>query len=247
MSFVDDIRETIEGVLEQIDENGQWVETNGPLIIDALAEAYLRLHPLDGWYVNPIADRAKAELRKAVENLRAVYRLIKWEIQFMGSPDNLRAAADAIDMKAVEPARTLADELVLGKIPSALPSNYTDGEASEGYVAAIDGRDAAVRDVDTYASPVATALRDLADAIEEYYKTLRDLAIDFAGLVVSIVLIIVGWETIVIGVIGIIGAVVSLVKMGFDIADFVGGTQGGTDAAREAFEAEVPAWPAVLS
>ncbi len=74
----------------------------------------------------------------------------------------------------------------------ALPSNYDDGVASETYRAKIDGRDAAVRDVDTYAAPIGQSLRDLADDIEDYYRSLRDFVLRL-GAIVSLVLIIVGW------------------------------------------------------
>lgn len=51
--------------------------------------------------------------------------------------------------------------------------------------------DDAVRGVDTHAAPVAHALHDLADVIEDDFGSLRDFALALAGLIVSVVVIIV--------------------------------------------------------
>lgn len=247
MSYVDDIKRAIEDALAQSDENLDWIEANGPVIIDHLLEIYLANVPAGGWVANPIADRAKEELLRAVRFGRQSVACLRAEIQYIGSPDNLRAAADTIDTKMIEPARELASTLVLAKIPSALESNYSDGSASEGYRVAIDGRDDAVRGIETYAAPVAAALRDLATGIEDYYTGLRDLALELLALVISIVVLVVGWETIVLGVLGIVGIVVSIVKLGFTIADMISTSDETTASVREAFDAKVPAWPAVLT
>lgn len=247
MSYVDDIKHSIEGTLNQIDDNADWVERYGPVIIDALLNEYLDTFPLLGFTVNPIARRAKHELANAVEACRDGVALMRAEIQYIGSPDNLRAAADAMKGKVITPSRDLASRLVLGEIPSALESYYSDGLASERYRAAIDGRDDAVRGIETYTDPVMKALNDLADGIEDYYRGLRDMAISLLGLIVSIVAIIVGWETIVIGVLGIIGFVISLVALVAAIADLVSSTSSTKDDTIGAFESVIPAWPAVLA
>src|ERR1035437_4642356 len=139
MSYVDDIKHSIEGTLEQIDDNTKWVAINGPKIIDILLNQYLDTFPIMAPAVNPIAHRAKEELAKAVATSRFGVALMRMEIEYVGSPDALRAAADAIDDKLVTPSRDLGNRLVLGRIPSALESNYSDGAASEGYRVAIDG------------------------------------------------------------------------------------------------------------
>lgn len=246
MSYVDDIKHDIEDFLRQSDENLDWIRTNGPIIIDHLLNIYLAAWPIAGPVVNPIADQAKEALVEYVENGKAAVAALRSEVQFVGSPDNLRAAADKIDSAIIAPARELADRLVLGNIPSALPSNYDDGVASETYRAKIDGRDAAVRDVDTYAAPIGQSLRDLADDIEDYYRSLRDFVLSLLGAIVSLVLIIVGWETIVLGVIGAIGFVISLVGLIGNGADLMNSTDKTRDDVIGAFNAAIPAWPAVL-
>lgn len=226
MSYVDDMKHSIEAMLDQSAQNLLWVAQNGPVIIDQLLNIYLATVPQAAWLVNPIAERAKEELAKAVAVGNNGIALFRKEVQFVGSPDNLRSAADLIDREMAEAARTLARELVLGKIPSAWDSNYSDGIASEGYRMAIDGRDDAVRDVATYAAPVSEALRDLAQEIEDYYKSLRDLAVELAGLIVSIIV---------------------LVTMFFTIIDLVSSTLNTTETVKGKLEAEIPTWPAVLT
>ncbi|NTV38802.1 MAG: hypothetical protein HGA51_02430 [Demequinaceae bacterium] len=247
MSYVDDIKHSIEGTLDQIDDNTDWVERYGPVIIDALLNEYLDTFPIMAPAVNPIAHRAKEELAKAVATSRDGVALMRSEIQYVGSPDALRAAADAIDGKVITPSRDLADRLVLGRIPSALESNYNDGVASERYRAAIDGRDNAVRDIETYADPVVQALRDLADAIERYYLDVAALAISFLGLILSIVTIILTWETIVGGVLGVIGVVISLAGIALSLGDLMLSTSSAKDSVLESLESVMPAWPAVLA
>lgn len=247
MSQVDDIQRVILDVCNQAEDNLDWLAANGPEIIEAATTPLLMtvLHIHNPY--NPLGDRAKQELAKAIAYGRTTVFVLRLEAQYMGSPDRLRAAADAIDRDVVTPARGFADQLVLGKIPSALPSNYSDGVASEGYRAAIDGRDLAVRDIETYASPVAEALRNLADAIESYFRELRDIAMAFVALVISIVAVVVGWETVIIGVIGIVGIVWSLIEIGTSISDLNSDVTTKKDQVVSALNAEIPAWPAVLS
>lgn len=253
MSYVDDIRRSIEDILDQIEENTLWIEVNGPKIIDAVTTTSLQIFLGISNAYNPFANRAKEEIANAVALSRTNVAILRFEIKYVGSPDNLRAAADSIDEKVILPARDLADQLVLGRIPSALDSNYSDGAASEGYRAAIDGRDAAVRDIETYAAPVAGALRDVATGIEEFYRSILDFALSILGLLVSIVVIIVGWETIflgilgVIGVIGVIGVVISLAQLSSSYSSMTSGKDAIKSLALETFTSQVPGWPAVLS
>lgn len=247
MSYVDELKHLIEVALDQTDQNLDWVEINGPIVIDRLLKNYLDTVPAMAPIVNPIAYQAKEELTKAVAAGRLGVALMRAEIQFIGSPDNLRAAADGIDNKLIKRARSLADNLVLGRIPSALPSNYDDGVASESYRAAIDGRDLAVRDIDTYAAPVSQTLRDLATGIEDYYRSLRDLALALAGLVISIVVTVVGFATVLLAVVGCIGIVISLIGLVSSIVDLTMSVSSTRDSAIKSFEAVIPAWPAVLS
>lgn len=246
MSFVDDMKHDIEDALRQADENLDWIAANGPGIIDNLLNIYLRAWPIAGPVVNPIADRAKEALADHVREGKLVVGVLRREVQFVGSPDNLRAAADTIDSSIVSSARQLADRLVLGNIPSALPSNYNDGVASETYRAKIDGRNDAVREIDTYVTPIASNLRDLADGIESYFKSLRDITIAVLAFIISLVLLILGWETIIVGVIGIVGMVISAITLYNQVTDLMDDTIKTRDDVIGAFQSTVPAWPAVL-
>ena len=247
MSQVDDIQRMILNACDQAEDNLDWLAANGPKIIEtATTPLLMTVVHIHNPY-NPLGDRAKQELAKAIAFGRTMVFVFRLEAKYMGSPDRLRAAADAIDRDVVTPARDFAHQLVLGKIPSALPSNYSDGVASEGYRAAIDGRDLAVRDIETYASPVSQALRDLADAIESFFRELRDIAMAFVALIISIVAVVLGWETVILGIAGIAGIIWSLIEIGTSISDLNTDITTKKDEVLSALNAEIPAWPAVLS
>ena len=246
MSYVDDLRDQIEDFLRRVDECLDWIATNAPPIIDRLLNIHLATVPLGDWAMNPVADRAKQALAEYVRIGKRIVEILRAEAQFVGSPDNLRAAADGLQNGVITPARELASRLVLGHIPSALPSNYSDGIASEMYRAAIDGRDAAVRDVETYAAPIVMSLRNLADAIEEYYRQLRDLVTSMLLVILGFAVAIASWETIVPAVLGLMTALVSLVDLGITGNELLESTGGTRDELLNAIKVEVPEWPAAL-
>jgi hypothetical protein len=246
MSYVDDLRNQIEDFLRRVDECLDWIATNAPPIIDRLLNIHLATVPLGDWAMNPVADRAKQALAEYVRIGKRLVELLRAEAQFVGSPDNLRAAADGLQNGVITPARELASRLVRGHIPSALPSNYSDGIASEMYRAAIDGRDAAVRDVETYAAPIMTSLRDLADAIEEYYRQLRDLVTSMLLVILGFAVAIASWETIVPAVLGAVTALVSLIDLVIKGNELLASTGGSRDEFLNAIKVEVPEWPAGL-
>ena len=246
MSYVDDLRDQIEDFLRRVDECLDWIATNAPPIIDRLLNIHLATVPLGDWAMNPVADRAKQALAEYVRIGKRIVEILRAEAQFVGSPDNLRAAADGLQNGVITPARALSSRLVLGHIPSALPSNYSDGIASEMYRAAIDGRDAAVRDVETYAAPIVMSLRDLADAIEKFYRDLRDFSRAFLGLVVSALMVIAGWELILPAVFGVINWVISLTQLAIAADDLLMATGTKKEAIVSSLGDAVPDWPAVL-
>lgn len=246
MSYVDDLRDQVEDFLRRVDECLDWIATNAPPIIDRLLNIHLATVPLGDWAMNPVADRAKQALAEYVRIGKRLVEILRAEAQFVGSPDNLRAAADGLQNGVITPARELASRLVLGHIPSALPSNYSDGIASEMYRAAIDGRDAAVREVETYAAPIMTSLRDLADAIEKYYRQLRDLVKSLLLIVLGFVIAIASWPTVIPAVLGVITALVSLVDLFMRTIEFVESTEQGKVEVVNVLTAEAPEWPAAL-
>ncbi|WP_295839733.1 hypothetical protein [uncultured Microbacterium sp.] len=246
MSYVDDLRNQVEEFLRRVDECLDWIATNAPPIIDRLLNIHLATVPLGDWAMNPVADRAKQALAEYVRIGKRIVEILRAEAQFVGSPDNLRAAADGLQNGVITPARALSSRLVLGHIPSALPSNYSDGIASEMYRAAIDGRDAAVRDVETYAAPIVTSLRDLADAIEKYYRQLRDFVKSMLLVILGFAVAIASWETIVPAVLGAVTALVSLIDLVIKGNELLESTGGTRDEVLNAINVEVPEWPAVL-
>lgn len=175
MSYVDSLVSQISDNLSDIESTLAVLAASIKLTRQSLAEGRLADIPGGKLVVDTLlipctdlAEDCNAALHTFVANCRL-------QVAYAGSPDNLRAAADTIDSKLVDVAKNLSPTLVLGKIPSALDTNYSDGEASERYEHAIDGRDAAVLDIANQSSPVASALRDLADGIEGFYLQLSGI------------------------------------------------------------------------
>ncbi len=253
MSYVDWIREQIVEQLKTGKEGLDWIDANGPEMIRTAMNIYLDtiLHlPIPGAFTDRFADEAIAKLQEGTAEIRKALSEAEKAIAYVGSPDRLRAAATAIGDQVIAPSRELAPTLVLGKLPSTSSSNWNDGEASEAYVRAVDGRADAVTKVDTYANPISSALDDLADAIENHYLAVLGA---IAGSVVAILGIVeaiiacVGVVTIPAAVIGIISAVVGAVGAAIGFYQvFVTAEQNARSITGD-LSGEIPAWPRVLA
>lgn len=202
MSYVDDLVSQISDKLSSIESMIADMATD--IILTRKAVSGGALAHIPGGTL--VADTVVLPCLDLADNCNtALYSLVancRLQVAFAGSPDNLRATADTIDDKLVGVAKSLSPTLVLGKIPSALDSNYSDGEASERYEHAIDGRDAAVVGVADYSSPVASALRDLADAIENFYQALLGLVLGAILTVVGLVALVGAIRDIAAGAVG---------------------------------------------
>lgn len=192
MSYVDDTVALISARLMEIETSLAAVETT--ILLTRMSVSDGNLNHIPGGEL--VGDTVVLPALSLADNcITTLYNLVatcRVEIAFAGSPDNLRAAADLIDLKIKSPAQGLSPTLVLGKIPSSLESNYSDGEASEMYEHAIDGRDAAVLGIADQSSPIALALRTLADAIENYYFELLGIIAGGVAAVAGVVVAVVG-------------------------------------------------------
>ncbi|MGX5696355.1 hypothetical protein ACWKWP_09170 [Agromyces soli] len=246
MSYVDDVAMAIGVSLHEAEQVVVMIERLGPIVIENLRAQFVAQVPGSEWAVDPAAAQGKEAIGDLVEAARTTIQVIRFELQFVGSPTRLRLAADAIDEGMIAPARELANELVLGRIESAWDSYYRDGTASDAYRAAIDGRDTALLELADYASPVAAALRDLADAIEDYYTKLRDLAVELSILAVSLAAAIAGAPTIFLLVLGLLGILGSMVALALSISDLCASTASTSSSVTDALLRKTPPWPASL-
>lgn len=253
MSYVDALRDQIEEQLKSGKDGLDWIDKNAPAIIRTALNVYLAtiVHlPIPGFVVDRFADEAITKLHEGTAEIRKALDEAEKAIAFVGSPDRLREAATVIGDAIVTPARDLASGIVLGKLPSTSTSNWDDGEASEGYVRAIDGRDAAVTGIDTYASPISSALDELADAIESYYLSLLLAVLGVVSVVLSLVeaiLALVGVVTAPAAIVGLIGVVVGGITAGVNIYQVIVTAEQNARSITGALSGKIPEWPRVLA
>jgi hypothetical protein len=252
MSYVDTIRDQITAQIEEGLRNLDWIDREGPGIIRTALNIYFAtvLHlPIPG-LSNPFADEAIEHLHRGVSELRRQLKYSKLLVAYVGSPDTLRNVSVTIETKATDAARELAGTVTLGKLPSTLDSNWSDGEASEGYEHAVDGRSAAVEDISVYSTLICTALDDLADWIETYYLALLaavvGLVVAIAGIV-EIVLTLLGVVTAPLAVVGAIMAIGGAIAAGIGIFQLVVTGEQTTRSIAQNLGTNIPDWPRSLA
>jgi uncharacterized protein YukE len=253
VSYVDTIRDQIEEQLKSGKEGLDWIDKNGPGIIRTVMNVYLDtiLHlPVPGFITDRFANEAIEKLHEATAEIRKSLDHAEKAIAYVGSPDRLRAAASAIGDKVVTPARDLAPTVTLGKLPSTLTSNWNDGDASEGYVHAVDGRNDAVTGIVTYADPISSALDDLADAIENFYLALLAAIVGIVTVIVSVVELIItlaGVVTAPAAIVGVIGTLLGGVTAAIALFQlFVTGEQTQRSIS-SSLSGAIPEWPRALA
>jgi hypothetical protein len=253
MSYVDVIRDQIVEQLESGKKGLDWIDSNGPAIIRTALNMYLDtvLHlPVPGFITDRFADEAIEKMHEATKEIRKSLEEAERQIAYVGSPDRLRAAASAIGDKVVTPARELASGVVLGKLASTSPSNWSDGEASGNYVRAVDGRNDAVTAIDTYANPISSALDDLADAIENYYLALLAAVVGVCTFILSMVetiLSLVGVITAPAAIIGVVGMLLGGITAGIAIFQLAVTAEQNARSITGGLSGDVPEWPRVLA
>lgn len=253
MSYVDVLREQIEEQLRSGRRGLAWIDANGPGIIREAMNLYLKtiLHlPIPGSLTDRLADAAISRLHEATAELEKALKQAEAGIAFVGSPDRLREASTLIGDKVVAPSRDLAGTVTLGRLPSTLSSNWEDGEASEAYEHAVDGRSEAVTAIATYAEPISSALDDLADAIENFYLSLLAAVV---GIVVAIlgaveaILSLAGVVTSPAAIVGAVAALLGGVTAAIALYQlFVTGEQTQRSISGS-LSAHIPEWPRALA
>ena len=230
MSTVDDVREAIISALNEARSAVDDMERNGPGIIRSGAEWIvwgLHLPPgLDTIAENEIIRICTAALNDFVAHMRDAITTLKVVTEFLGSPDNLRAAAEALGGIGTN-AHTLSEEVSKEVLLAANPSNWSENYA---YSVAIDKQPQSVALVKTYTDVMGGALGDLADNIESFYEQAAGVIVGgalayvgIAGAAVGVALCFTGAGAIaglpmaIFGAIsaigGIVMAIISLVNM----------------------------------
>jgi len=253
VSYVDTIRDQIEEQLKSGKDGLDWIDKNGPGIIRTVMNVYLDtiLHlPIPGFISDKFADEAISKLHEGTAELRKALDQAERGIAYVGSPDRLRQAASLIGDKVVTPSRELATTVTLGKLPSTLSSNWDDGEASEGYVHAVDGRDDAVTAIATYADPISSALGDMADAIENFYLSLLAAVVGIVVVIVSVVELIItlaGVVTAPAAIVGVIGTLLGGVTAAIALFQLFVTAEQTQRSISGSLSGAIPEWPRALA
>lgn len=251
MSYVDFLRESIEDSIRRVEQDLQWIEENAPRIAETLIDhAVDQQWWLPQWGKDELKERLTGDVAQFVttpltENARLIRTClaqVRAGLAYVGSPDTLRAAADRIDDGVVSSSQELAPTLVLGNIPSSSTSNWSDDEASDGYVRKIDGRSEAVQTGSENAATVATGLRNSAKNIEDFLIALAELVAGLVGVVAGIVTAIVGAATVVLLIAGIVGAIAGVASLVAGIVKLISSTGQGVDEALRNLSPEIHPW-----
>lgn len=252
MSYVDVLKDEIEANLRAAEKDLAWLDANAPTIIRTALNAYLdTIAPLAGAVasLSGLEDQLIERVRAAIEDARRGIAYTEKLVEFLGSPDTLRAAADAISHKIIAPARDLAPDVSPSRVRSALDEYWKDGDASRAYQQAVTGRQDAVEQVVTYAQPLATALGDLADEIENFYVALAAAVVGLVAAIggaVEIILTLVGVVTAPAAILGAVVAAMGIVSAVIGVFNLVIVTQQAITHVTGNLSEHVPAWPKAL-
>jgi hypothetical protein len=219
VSYVDTIRNGIQDKLE--DAEGQ--------VQDAKKEAPGRIHDaVNEWVdkqawglgalvpdglVDEVADLITGAALDALDECLETIATLQEANEMLGSPDRLRAMAESLGDVA-----SASENLQIHKDDLDGWLSWDDGAPSKMYDAAIDSQVTALAHIAPKISGVAGVLKTHADDIESYYLDLAGVVggavvaiIGVVGAVLSLVVGALTSETGIGAVLGIIGAALGLV------------------------------------
>ena len=251
MSYVDILQEQIQEALKEANESLDWLEKNGPDLIHKGCRVIVRSgrdeNALYDWLADQMALGPSGQLLLTIIDCRKAIKQASDATANAGSPDTLRDAASTIDSKVVAAARELSFTVTLGRLPSTLDSNWKDGDASENYEHAVNDRDDAVRQVATYATPISTALKDIADEIENFYADLFIACVGFATAMAGAIAAIVTLPTGAGSIAGVLAAILGLLTAAMPILRLMLSTEQTFNTIHDNLSGEITAWPKTLT
>lgn len=246
VSYVDDLRDNIEDALKKADDSLDWITGNAPGIIRAGAEVYFStvLHLPPG-FSNQLADPIISRIENAARDARNGVADIRAVTEHVGSPDRLRAATKTLDGIG-RSADTLSGDVILSNLDSTYTNNWDDGDASQRYAHAFDGRRDEIERIPSYVKNVSSGLGDLADEIETYYEHLLAAVIGLVGALVSLAAAIALLETVVGAILGLVAAIIGVVTAGVNICELVLETSQSMSSISDEINIKSIKWQAAL-
>ena len=244
MSQVDDIKHFIQDCLRNQLRVLDWLETHGPSIIRALVPYHIGMVPIPPWARDEIADFFIERLLDAIAYARLVNALQQALVLYMGSPDALRAAADAlgaaVTAKAADFSMTNLREDSL--IAMSDPAQWS-GPGSAQYAKSFDGQALAFSRISEYSGKMEDALKQMATNIEDFYIAVRDAALGLLEVIGGIVILIVTWESVIGGIAGIVVAIIGVVNIINSFTDLSNEQMLSTKEMLGDLNSDIEAWP----
>lgn len=223
MSYVDAIKAIEHAKLRGARRAVETLRSGCVPVIRQLTNIYLDTFPpfpFKDRLADEIADRIIAVVQEACDYLLEAIAFLDGLVEWLGSPDALRAAADALLADVDGPA----NDLLLEIKQSALPSRHSwnDPPVSLEYADAREAQPGELERLLPFIVSLRTVLRDMADSIEMFYIELGIAVVGLVGAVAGIVVTVAataGVITIPVAIATAIGAVASaLVAIGGIVA-----------------------------
>lgn len=214
MSQVDDVKHFIQDCLRNQLRALDWLEQHGPAIIRALVPMHIGMFPVPPGVRNVVADWYIDRLMDGIRYARRVNALQQAMVLYIGSPDALRAAADALGAAVTAKAADYATANVREDSLIALGDPYQwSGPGVAQYEKSFDGQQTAFLRISEYSGKMEDALKQMATNIEDWYNGLRDTVLGALEVIGGIVILIATWESIVGGIAGIVVAIIGIITL----------------------------------
>jgi len=162
-------------------------------IIRQLTNIYLDTFPpfpFKDRLADQIADRIIAVVREFCDYVLDVIAFFDELVEWLGSPDALRAAADALLRDVDGPA----NDLVLEMKQTALPARFSwvDPPPSAVYGVAADAQPGELERLLPFIATLREVLRGMADSIESFYIDLVTAIVGLVGAIAGAVVTLAG-------------------------------------------------------
>lgn len=246
MSYVDLIREGIQGGFDRVEEGLAFVERVAPPVVHAIVDTNLATILLPGPVKHEIAERILDVIGMAVDYLRKVLAFLRRMAEALGGPDALRAAADGLGSDVGDAVERIRPEIAVDRLRSADAAAWS-GDGADAYRRVIGVQGDAVGPIAGIVDALTGVLRAMADQIENYYLQLAGSVTALVGGVAGLVAAIItacGVVTIPVAVIELIASVAALVGgiIGL-VATLVSNAQTMREQAAAAAEDVPTSWP----
>lgn len=244
MSQVDDVKHFIQDCLKNQLKTLDWLEKWGPSIIKRLVPTYLGTIEVPEWARKELADYYIDRLNDGIAYARQLNAVQQEMVLYIGSPDALREAADALGLAVTAKAADYStanlreDSLIAMSDPA-----QWDGPGTAQYAKSFDGQAVAFSRISEYSEKMEDALKQMATNIEDYYNNVRDAVLGLLEVIGGIVILIATWESIIGGIAGIVIAIIGIVNIVNSVNDLANEQALSTKEMLSDLNSSIQDWP----